>query len=51
MPKLSVVTYEQGLAWLDQRVNREAVPAPEAAFKLEGVRELMGVMADPQQQY
>jgi dihydrofolate synthase/folylpolyglutamate synthase len=32
-------------------VNREAVPAPEAAFKLEGVRELMAVMADPQRQY
>ncbi len=32
-------------------MNREAVSAPEAAFKLEGVRELMGVMADPQHQY
>jgi dihydrofolate synthase/folylpolyglutamate synthase len=45
------LTYEEVLGWLDQRVNREAVPAPEAAFKLEGVRELMGVMADPQRQY
>lgn len=39
------------LAWLDQRVNREAVSAPDAAFKLDGVRELMAVMADPQDQY
>ena len=45
------MTYEEALAWLDQRVNREAVSAPDAAFKLEGVRELMGVMGDPQQQY
>jgi dihydrofolate synthase/folylpolyglutamate synthase len=45
------LTYEEAIAWLDERVNREAVPAPEAAFKLEGVRELMGVMADPQKQY
>ncbi|MEY2475666.1 MAG: dihydrofolate synthase / folylpolyglutamate synthase [Actinomycetota bacterium] len=45
------MTYEQALAWLDQRVNREAVSAPDAAFKLEGVRELMSVMADPQRQY
>jgi dihydrofolate synthase/folylpolyglutamate synthase len=45
------VTYEEAIAWLDQRVNREAVPAPEAAFKLEGVRALMTVMGDPQQQY
>ena len=45
------MNYDHALAWLDQRVNREAVSAPDAAFKLEGVRELMGVMADPQRQY
>ena len=45
------MTYEEALAWLDQRVNREAVSTPDAAFKLEGMRELMGVMADPQGQY
>jgi dihydrofolate synthase/folylpolyglutamate synthase len=50
-PKLSRVTYDEALAWLDQRVNREAVSAPDAAFKLDGTRELMGVMADPQHQY
>ena len=43
--------YTEALAWLDRRVNREAVPAPEAAFKLEGVRELMSLMADPHRQY
>ena len=45
------MTYEEALSGLDQRVNREAVSAPDAAFKLEGVRELMAVMGDPQQQY
>jgi dihydrofolate synthase/folylpolyglutamate synthase len=45
------VTYEEAILWLDGRVNREAVPAAKAAFKLDGVRELMGVMADPQRQY
>ena len=45
------MTYEEALAWLDERVNREAVSAPDAAFKLEGVQELMGLMADPQRQY
>jgi dihydrofolate synthase/folylpolyglutamate synthase len=45
------LTYDEALAWLDRRVNREAVSSPDAAFKLEGVRQLLSVMADPQRQY
>jgi dihydrofolate synthase/folylpolyglutamate synthase len=45
------LTYEEALDWLERHMNREAVPAPGAAMKLDGVRQLLGVMADPQHQY